>query len=249
MFNELKSKANKSPSRGLLLAIFSTGVLLSSWQVASAQAPSVQDALEDRRRLAEAQTSIDASGGEAASKFSLESARMYNQLLSFRYTPSQRDPFISSIVVSPFVTEDEAPLELPADMEQVQQARKIIMEVVRRRIDISGVAYGKVGSSYTIAYSDQERMVPQILRPGDYIVIDMSPDEQTAVDDAYKLAAAAGVKLNLKVANNRPALMLRVLAIDGNTMEVENPGDEGSFTVSYKKQLEVDNKPKPANVE
>jgi hypothetical protein len=134
-------------------------------------------------------------------------------------------------------------------MEQVDQARKIIVEVVRNRIDISGVAYGRVGSSYTIAYSDPEKTNPQILRPGDYIVVDMDPEEQSKVDEAYKLAASAGVRLNLKVANNRPALMLRVLSIDGNTMEIENPGDGGTFTVSYKKQLDVDNSPKPAKVE
>lgn len=213
------------------------------------QAPSVREALEERRKLAEAQSSIDSSTGDQANQFSTESARMYNQLLTFRYTPSQRDPFVSYIVVSPFVTEDETPLEMPADMEQVNEAKKMIVDVVKRRIDISGVAHGKVGSSYTIAYSDPNRSIPQILRPGDYIVVDMDPEEQGRVDEAYKQAAAAGVRLKLKVANNRPALMLRVLAIDGNTMEIENPGDQGTFTVSYKKQLEVDNSPKPANVE
>lgn len=213
------------------------------------QAPSVREALEERRKIAEAQNTIETSGGEKADMFSLESARMYNQLLSFRYAPSQRDPFVSYIVVSPFVTEDETPLEMPADMEQVNQAKKMIVEVVKRRIDITGVAYGKVGSSYTIAYSDPNRSKPQILRPGDYIVVDMDNDEQTRVDEAYKMAASAGVRLNLKVANNRPALMLKVLSIDGNTMEIENPGDSGTFTINYKKQLEVDNSPKPASVE
>jgi hypothetical protein len=186
---------------------------------------------------------------ESRMGINVASARMYNQLLTFRYSPSQRDPFISSVVISPFVTEDETPLEMPADMEQVDRARKLIISVVKRRIDITGVAYGKVGSSYTIAYSDPERSNAQILRPGDYIVIEMSPEEQQAIDGAYKLAAEAGVKLNLQVASNKPALMLRVLAIDGSTMEIESPGGDGSFTVSYKKQLEVDDKPRPAQVE
>jgi hypothetical protein len=247
----MKTKALNIESENRAKKIIALSLLLLSCSsmVSFSQAPSVREALEERRKLAEAQSSIEDSGGEEASKFSVESARMYNQLLTFRYTPSQRDPFVSYIVVSPFVTEDEAPLEMPADMEQVDQARKMIVEVVKRRIDISGVAYGRVGSSYTIAYSDPEKTTPQILRPGDYIVVDMDPEEQTKVDEAYRMAAAAGVKLNLKVANNRPALMLRVLAIDGNTMEIENPGDEGTFTVSYKKQLEVDNSPKPATVE
>ena len=241
-----KYKTQKKRNYSLFYFLLFLGLSL---EVSKSQAPSVRDALEDRRKLAEAQNTIEESGGETASKFSLESARMYNQLLTFRYTPSQRDPFVSYIVVSPFVTEDESPLEMPADMEQVDQARKMIVEVVKRRIEISGVAYGRVGSSYTIAYSDPEKTTPQILRPGDYIVVDMDPEEQSKVDEAYKMAAAAGVRLSLKVANNRPALMLRVLTIDGNTMEIENPGDEGTFTVSYKKQLDVDNSPKPATVE
>lgn len=251
MYNNSNKFKENTKCTGLMWKRFGFIVLVygSMLSPAFSQAPSVREALEERRKLAEAQNTIEASGGEEAEQFSIESARMYNQLLTFRYTPSQRDPFVSSIVVSPFVTEDEQPLEMPADMEQVEQARKIIVEVVKKRIEISGVAYGRVGSSYTIAYSDPEKTAPQILRPGDYLVVDMDADEQGRIDEAYRMAAAAGIKLNLKVANNRPALMLRVLSIDGNTMEIENPGDEGTFTVSYKKELEVDNSPKPAVVE
>jgi len=214
------------------------------------QLPNVREAIEEKKKAMESSSGVQA-GELAESEESLESAKMYGQLLTFKYTPSERDPFISSSVISPFVTEEEQ-AAVTADAEQVNQAKRMIEGVVKNRIQISGIAFGRTGASYAVVYTDPDPAagVPQVLRAGEYILIELGPEEAGMVDNAYQVAARAGVNLKIKIADSysKPALMLRLLKIDGRTAEVENPTGEGSFPVEYKKRMIRGSGPQPKEV-
>lgn len=230
-------------------ALFACSLTIFLPLSSTAQLPNVRDAIEKKKN---AIISGPVQAGELAStEESLERARMYNQLLTFKYTPSERDPFISSTVISPFVTEEER-AEVTADAEQVNQAKKMIQGVVKNRIKITGIAVGRTGANYALVYSDPDPLsaVPQILRAGEYILIELGPEEAAMIDNAYQVAAQAGVQLNLKIADahDTPAIMLQILKIDGRIAEIENPTGEGSFPVEYKKGMIRGTGPQPKDV-
>ena len=248
MQNIIKTLERKK-SFGLKLLILSFIILPVVSSDGYAQLPNVREAIEEKKKALEGESSLQA-GDMSATETSLASAKMYNQLLTFKYAPSERDPFISSDVVSPFVTEEEQ-IEVTADAEQVNQAKKMIEGVVRNRIQLSGVAFGRLGANYTVAYADPEGMIPQVLRPGEYILIELGPEEAGMVDNAYQIAVRAGGNLKLKIADShdKPAIMLKLLKIDGRTAEFENPTGEGSFPVEYKKEMIRSTGPQPKSVD
>jgi hypothetical protein len=227
---------------------FVLAVNLSLMGEAKGQLPNVRETISENNQRNTLKETIESGRVSEKTGESLDKAKMYSQLLTFKYAPSERDPFISSEVISPFVTEEEV-VEVTADAEQIKQAKRIIESVVRDRVELSGIAVGKTGASYTIAYTDPDKMIPQILRPGEYLLIELGTEDQSKVDGAYKLALQAGAKLKLKVAEDRPALMLRLLKIDGKSAEIENPSGDGSFSVEYQKRMIRTREPMPKSVD
>jgi hypothetical protein len=207
-----------------------------AWGAGSSQAQkvSVREALEERRKQAK-ETPEQGTGSETE-KFSVESARMYSQLLSFKYEPSQRDPFISSTVVSTLVTEEES-VEATGNVEEVNAAKAAILNVAKGKIKVGGIAFSRRGTSYMIAYTDGQ--TPQIVGAGDYLAVELSGEEQAMVDNAYKAAVAAGVKLNVSVASDRPALIMEILKIEGSLIDIQDPTGDGKFTITYTKDMEL----------
>ena len=222
---------------GFLLGVCVFGATLGS---AQAQKISVREALEERKRQSRAQP--EAGTGAETEKFSVESAKMYSQLLSFKYQASQRDPFISSTVLSTLVTEEEK-VEATGNMEEVNAAKQAILNVAKGKIKVGGVAFSRKGKSYMIAYTDNKSA--QIVGAGDYIAVELTGEEQGMVDNAYKAAVTAGVELDVSVAADRPALIMEVLKIDGSLIEIEDPTGGGSFTITYEKDMELGMPKKP----
>jgi hypothetical protein len=242
-----KKKSPKKISIGaVILFLYSLPLLTDSM----GQLPNVREAIEEKKTSMISEGSVQA-GEMGMTEESLEKAKMYSQLLTFKYTPSERDPFISSTVISPFVTEEEKN-EITADAEQVNQAKKMIQGVVKNRVKITGIAVGRTGANYAVIYSDPEpaTAAPQVLRAGEYILIELGPEEAAMVDNAYQVAAQAGVQLNIKVADGyeKPALMLQILRIDGRVAEIENPTGDGSFPVEFKKGMIRATGPQPKKV-
>jgi hypothetical protein len=233
-------------------AILAFSLVLSLWVVSAgySQLPNVREAIEEKKKAMEGSASLGAMDAPQTEE-SLEKAKMYSQLLTFRYAPSERDPFISSTVISPFVTEEEQ-TEITVDADQVNQAKRMVEAVVKNRIFISGIAFGRTGANYVVVYGDGDpnSVTPQILRAGEYLLVELGPEEASMVDNAYQVALRAGAEMALKIADThpRPAIMLRLLKLDGRTAEIESPIGGGTFTKEYEKQMIRGGGPQPIDI-
>ena len=178
------------------LHILLVGTLLcgAAYGQTRSEGDSIRKAIEERRKLAETQKNIEDSNAfqSQENNFDLSSGRMYSQLLTFRYDPSGRDPFISCLVVSPFVTENDIVEEVNVDQEKIKEALAKIGQLVEARIQIGGVAYGRLGVNYAVVNDNQ------VVKPGEYLVLKLNENDQGEIQTAAQLIADAGLPINVE---------------------------------------------------
>lgn len=182
-------------------------------------------------------------GGETTINYS--SGRMYSQLISFRYDPSDRDPFISSEVTSPFVTsanpEEEYALP-PDDTARIQQAVEMIEDTLKNALrgQLSGVSSARIGFGYSMT------KMGDVLRSGDIIPFDLQ-DQATRIMEAREMSASSGK--NLEIAMNGTSIDLEVQRVEGYNVYFYTPGDRTrTFPVMYEMMIEPDGVPPKSSI-
>lgn len=166
---------------------------------------------------------IDVTGGALLSKW-----------VKFTYQPSDRDPFISSSVVSPFVTETDLPEMLVPDQEALYRARSQIEDYITDNIEIQGVSTEERVSGYAVGNGGQ------ILRPGRPLLV---PVDTKAIEvlktRLLKEGLSLGVEINGKITEpltepltEKKDLLLKTRIIPGGyayileTLRIEIQGEE-----------------------
>lgn len=189
-------------------------------------------AMPERAEPTEKQT-IDITGGALLSK-----------LVKFTYQPSERDPFISSEVVSPFVTEEDLPELLAPDRETLNKARAMIEKHLIGAVEIHGVSSQATGPAPVPGRKGTTRAgLPeaagyavgnngQILRPGRGLLIPV--DTKTVEEMRAQLLTsglALGVEINGKV-DSKGDVILKTVSNEGGfsylleTLRVEIQGQD-----------------------
>lgn len=157
----------------------------------------------------------------------------------FTYIPSERDPFISSTVISPFVTEEDLPEALAPDRELVRKARSSIEGMLEGLIEIRGVSTAERISGYAIGNGGQ------VLRPGRFLLVPLDTKSvETWKDRLLKNGVTLGVEINDKENSQNPTdLLIKTVATDQGfaylleTLRIEIQGADG--VVVFRSPLEV----------
>lgn len=168
--------------------------------------------------------------------------KMYSQLVEFRYEPSQRDPFISSEVLTPYVTEDQLEVVPDVNAEQIEKAITEIENTLKKKIEINGVSSGKIGVNYAIGNEGQ------IIRPGEYLFVPMEAESQGAIEAATQAAVDAGAKLEGKIRGMiyKNTIMVEVRDIKERTVIFINPVRDGqTMEVQFEKGIDIEKRPTP----
>jgi hypothetical protein len=138
---------------------------------------------------------IDITGGALLSK-----------LVRFSYLPSERDPFISWEVVSPFVTEQDLPEILAPNKEMMESAAKALEAFIIRGISVLGVSSQTTGPIPILEEGNREKIPEaagyaisadgQILRPGRALMV---PIDTGAIEEMRAAMVASGLGLGVMI--------------------------------------------------
>jgi hypothetical protein len=205
----------------------------------------VDRAISEQKRFTETQKSVVDNNNyqNEENNFFLTGGKMYSQLITFRYVASQRDPFVSANVISPYVTVEEV-TEKQEDKnpERIKQAIQRVEAILSRKIKVSGISYGKTGLSYALANETRLTGEKQVIRPGGYLLIETSPEETRLLDEAAQAAKGAGGTPNLEHSKQVNGVLIKVTRVDDRSVGFQNPIDgAGSsfFDVIYTPELGI----------
>lgn len=171
---------------------------------------------------------------------------LYKKLLKFEYNPSQRDPFVSHVVVSPFVTEEDLPPPVDIDKEKIKAAVGMVENLVKKKIQVGGISSGREGAGYAIGNEGQ------IIKPGEYLFITLEEKEQDEVTSAMNIANTAGMPLLVTTYKNK--IVVETKKVEEKTVRFMSPVRAGSdaageITVEYIKQMGFEKTPQPGDLE
>lgn len=159
-------------------------------------------------------------------------------LRSFKYVPSKRDPFISSKVLSPFVTqteEDISSLSLNStEQTLIKKASSKIREFLKEKIQIGLVSYGVGGKNYIIANDSQ------IAGEGEKIKVDISDMDPNLLEALGEKALELLSKIEKDEKSGKQNLAIKLRKVTGRTVIFEDPlTKEGEIEKEFTKKIEA----------
>jgi hypothetical protein len=134
--------------------------------------------------------------------------KLPNHRFSFRYEPSQRDPFISSLIITPTVSK-QPPEETPAPSVDLDRIKQSIVNLIESKVKITGLTYGKLGRNFAVTDSGQ------ILTSGKLLAL--KTDDRTELVDA-----AIQHTLQFRT-NQRGELLIKVIDIQNRQLILLKP--------------------------
>lgn len=173
-------------------------------------------------------------------------SQMYSQISNYQYVPSVRDPFISSLILSPIVIDDEfIDSAISVDREKIRAVITSLQEYIKERIQILGISSSRLDIGYALASIDAGVNL-QVIKPGHFLLLPFTDETDVGViQSAIQLAADAGEAINLNVYESGAEAGLRVpiRSIKENRIEFDTPitskniQDTGTITLMYEKNL------------
>lgn len=134
-----------------------------------------------------------------------------NHLFAFRYEPSQRDPFISCLIITPTVTKDLPEEALPPSID-LAKGKQTILNIIAKRLKITGLTSGKVGRNFAITESGN------ILSSGKYLAL-KADDKSGIIDMAIQHS------LQLKT-NQSGDILIKVIDIQNRELILLKPWEK-----------------------
>jgi hypothetical protein len=168
----------------------------------------------------------------------------YRKLLTFSYIPSQRDPFISSTVISPFVTEEDLNPEKEIDEDTIKKAQNKIEKIIGAQVQIRGVSTGKLGAGFAVSETGQ------IIKPGEYLLVEIAEGTQQELEATLAIAQTAGRILQIR--QHAGNIVLETKKVADKTVTFISPvsnTEEGEITVEYQKRIGFQQKLRPGTLE
>jgi hypothetical protein len=150
----------------------------------------------------------------------MSNAKMYGQLLNFKYDPSKRDPFINSNIISPYVSTEKQ--EETESGSKIEERKDTIRGILKKKIQIQGISYG-AGTNYALGNE------LQILSPGKNLVLKIAEKAEL-----LKLADEIGFTFATTKAGD---ITLEVLEIKRNEIIFQEPWDtkrDSGIHITYK---------------
>jgi hypothetical protein len=173
-------------------------------------------------------------------------SRMYSQLLQFEYEMSARDPFVSPLVPSTLVIDDEfIDAQVAVDREKLRDIITQLQNYIKSRIKIQGISSGRLGSGFAIALIDDAE-TNQVIRPGQFLLLPSNSDADRAViQTAAQMAADAGEAIEISTYEDSEAsgILIPIRAIKDKTIELDTPlkskniSEVGTITIPFQKSL------------
>jgi len=173
-------------------------------------------------------------------------SQMYSQISNYQYAPSTRDPFISSLILSPIVIDDEfIDSAISVDREKIRAVITSLQEYIKERIQILGISSSRLDMGYALASIDAGANL-QVIKPGHFLLLPFTDETDVGViQSAIQLAADAGEAINLNVYESgaEAGLSVPIRSIKENRIEFDTPitsrniQDTGTITIMYEKTL------------